>query len=172
MTTVSDQSTQYGFTPLAIARIRGAQQINQIAIYLIYAAIIAFMVFGTLASIKVFHDNQLLYRLFYNLPYALVALTIPITLYDALVIYRYRLNQASMVVMTIGVSTIILIGGLLFADTAWLGLASWLGVAFLFKVSFKRFFNFLDVADLPETDEVSQPESAHRTEKTPLQERE
>ncbi|WP_010197718.1 hypothetical protein [Psychrobacter sp. PAMC 21119] len=149
MTTVSDHSlqkkSQHGFAPLAIARIKGAQRANQIAIYLIYAAILAFVVFGTIASIKAFHDNQLLYQLFYNLPYALVALTIPITIYDALVIYRYRLNQASMIAMSIGVSTIILVGGLLFADTAWLGLSCWLGVAFLFKVSFKRFFNFLEV---------------------------
>lgn len=151
MTTAPDQpsqsASQHGFAPLAIARIKGAQRVNQIAIYLIYAAILAFMVFGTIASIKMFHDNQLLYRLFFNLPYALIALTIPITLYDAFIIYRYRLNQASMVVMTIGVSSIILIGGLLFADTAWLGLASWLGVAFLFKVSFKRFFNFLEAEE-------------------------
>ena len=151
MTTVSDQAfqnkSQYGFAPLAIARIKGAQRVNQIAIYLIYAAILAFMVFGTVASIKAFHDNQLLYQLFYNLPYALVALTIPITIYDALVIYRYRLNQPSMIAMSIGVSTIILVGGLLFADTAWLGLSCWLGVAFLFKVSFKRFFNFLETKE-------------------------
>ena len=151
MTTVSDQSlqkkSQRGFAPLAIARIKGAQRANQIAIYLIYAAILAFMVFGTVASIKAFHDNQLLYQLFYNSPYALIALTIPITIYDALVIYRYRLNQPSMIAMSIGVSTIILLGGLLFADTAWLGLACWLGVAFLFKVSFKRFFNFLETEE-------------------------
>ena len=151
MTTVSDQSlqnkSQRGFAPLAIARIKGAQRANQIAIYLIYAAILAFMVFGTVASIKAFHDNQLLYQLFYNLPYALVALTIPITIYNALVIYRYRLNQPSMIAMSVGVSTIILLGGLLFADTAWLGLACWLGVAFLFKVSFKRFFNFLETEE-------------------------
>ena len=154
MTTVSDHSlqnkSQHGFAPLAIARIKGAQRANQIAIYLIYAAILAFMVFGTIASIKAFHDNQLLYQLFYNLPYALVALTIPITIYDALVIYRYRLNQPSMIAMSIGVSTVILLGGLLFADTAWLGLSCWLGVAFLFKVSFKRFFNFLDAEETSE----------------------
>lgn len=154
MTTVSDPSlqnkSQRGFAPLAIARIKGAQRANQIAVYLIYAAILAFMVFGTIASIKAFHGNQLLYQLFYNLPYALVALTIPITIYDALVIYRYRLNQPSMIAMSIGVSTVILLGGLLFADTAWLGLACWLGVAFLFKVSFKRFFNFLDAEETSE----------------------
>ncbi len=158
MTTVSDQSlqnsSQRGFAPLAIARIKGAQRANQLAIYLIYAAILAFMVFGTIASIKAFHDNQLLYQLFYNLPYALVALTIPITIYDALVIYRYRLNQPSMIAMSIGVSTIILVGGLLFADTAWLGLSCWLGVAFLFKVSFKRFFNFLETEEAEIAEEV------------------
>ena len=151
MTIISDQAlqnkSQYGFAPLAIARIKGAQRANQIAIYLIYAAIVAFMVFGTIASIKAFHDNQLLYQLFYNLPYALVAITIPITIYDALVIYRYRLNQPSMIAMSIGVSTLILVGGILFADTAWLGLSCWLGVAFLFKVSFKRFFNFLETKE-------------------------
>lgn len=151
MTPVSDQAlqnkSQHGFAPLAIARIKGAQRANQIAIYLIYAAILAFVVFGTIASIKAFHDNQLLYQLFYNLPYALVALTIPITLYDALVIYRYRLNQPSMIAMSIGVSTIILVGELLFSDTAWLGLSCWLGVAFLFKVTFKRFFNFLTIKE-------------------------
>ena len=151
MTTALDQDlhtkSQHGFAPLAIARIKGAQRANQLAIYLIYAAIFAFVVFGTIASIKAFHDSQLLYQLFYNLPYALVALTIPITLYDAFVVYRYRLNQPSMIAMSIGVSSIILLGGLLFADTAWLGLSCWLGVAFLFKVSFKRFFNFLDVAN-------------------------
>ncbi len=155
MTTVSDQAlhnkSQHGFAPLAIARIKGAQRANQVAIYLIYAAILSFMIFGTIASIKAFHDNQLLYQLFYNLPYALVALTIPITIYDALVVYRYRLNQPSMIAMSIGVSTIILVGGLLFADTAWLGLSCWLGVAFLFKVTFKRFFNFLEMQEDAET---------------------
>lgn len=160
MTTVSDQSSQHtsqhGFAPLAIARIKGAQRANQIAIYLIYAAIFAFVVFGTIASIKAFHDNQLLYQLFYNLPYALVALTIPITIYDALVVYRYRLNQPSMIAMSIGVSTLILVGGLIFSDTAWLGLSCWLGVAFLFKVSFKRFFNFLEVASTPDADEETE----------------
>jgi len=164
MTTVSDQpsqhKSQHGFAPLAIARIKGAQRANQIAIYLIYAAIFAFVVFGTIASIKAFHDNQLLYQLFYNLPYALVALTIPITIYDALVVYRYRLNQPSMIAMSLGVSTIILVGGLIFADTAWLGLSCWLGVAFLFKVSFKRFFNFLEVAGTPDADEEAESTEA------------
>lgn len=161
-------ASQHGFSPLAIARIKGAQQANKIAIYLIYAAIIAFIVFGTIASIKMFHDNQLLYQLFFNLPYALIYLTIPITLYDAFIIYRYRLNQASMVRMTIGVSSIILIGGLLFADTAWLGLASWLGVAFLFKVSFKRFFDFLAVENLSETNEETSTDIAADSNNKPL----
>ncbi len=154
MTTVSEQVTQHGFPPIAIARIKGAQRANTLAVYLLYAAIIAFMVFGTIASIKMFHDSALLYRLFFNLPYVLIALTIPMTLYDAFIIYRYRLAQSSMVIMCIGVSSIVLIGGLIFADTAWLGLSCWLGVAFFFKVSFKRFFDFLARQDEPENDEA------------------
>lgn len=152
MPTVS--ATQHGFAPLAIERIKGAQRANKIAVYLLYAAIIAFMVFGTIASIKMFHDNTLLYRLFFNLPYILIALTIPITLYDAFIVYRYRLAQASMVIMCIGVSSIVLVGGLIFADTAWLGLSCWLGVAFLFKSNFKRFFDFLALQDEPESNEA------------------
>ncbi len=167
MPIVSDQSTQHGFAPLAIARIKGAQRANQIAIYLIYAAIIAFMVFGTIASIKAFHDNQLLYRLFFNLPYALIALTIPITIYDGLVIYRYRLSQPSMIALSIGVSTIILVGGLLFADTAWLGLASWLGVAFLFRANFKRFFSFLEAETEAEEDLTKEPATAEALQQAP-----
>ena len=154
MTTVSEQVTQHGFPPIAIARIKGAQRANTLAVYLLYAAVIAFMVFGTIASIKMFHDSALLYRLFFNLPYVLIALTIPMTLYDAFIIYRYRLAQSSMVIMCIGVSSIVLIGGLIFADTAWLGLSCWLGVAFFFRVSFKRFFDFLARQDEPENDEA------------------
>ena len=154
MTTVLKQTTQHGFPPIAIARIKGAQRANILAVYLLYAAIIAFMVFGTIASIKMFHDNTVLYRLFFNLPYALIALTIPITLYDAFIIYRYRLAQSSMIIMCIGVSSIVLISGLLFADTAWLGLSCWLGVAFFFRVSFKRFFDFLALQDEPENAET------------------
>ena len=154
MTTVSEQVTQHGFPPIAVARIKGAQRANTLAVYLLYAAIIAFMVFGTIASIKMFHDSALLYRLFFNLPYVLIALTIPMTLYDAFIIYRYRLAQSSMVIMCIGVSSIVLIGGLIFADTAWLGLSCWLGVAFFFRVSFKRFFDFLARQDEPENDEA------------------
>ncbi len=142
MTTVSDQK-QHGFAPLAIERIRGAQRVNRIAVYMLYAAMLAFILFGTIASIKRFHDSQLLYQLYFTLPYALIALTIPITLYSAFIIHRYRLSQPSMVALAIGVSTIVLVGGLLFADTAWLGLSCWLGVAFLFKANFKRFFDFL-----------------------------
>ncbi|WP_367111173.1 hypothetical protein [uncultured Psychrobacter sp.] len=143
MTIASTQATQHGFAPLAIARIKGAQRANKLAVYMLYVAMVAFILFGTIASIKMFHDNTLLYWLYFKLPYLLIALTIPITLYNAFIIYRYRLSQTSMVIMTIGVSALVLIGGLIFADTAWLGLSCWLGVAFLFKSNFKRFFDFL-----------------------------
>ncbi|WP_223193214.1 MULTISPECIES: hypothetical protein [Psychrobacter] len=129
--------------PQVIHVIKGAARANKIAIYLIYAAIAAFLIFGTLASLTAFHNNQLLYRLFFNLPYALIALTIPVTLYDAFIIYRYRLSQPSMVFLAIGVSIVVTLGNLLFSDSIWLGLSCWLGVAFLFQANFKRFFKYL-----------------------------
>jgi hypothetical protein len=154
MTTVPNQAHPYGIPPLAITRIRGAQKANKIAIVMSCIALAAFVIFGTIASIKMFHDNQLLYRLYYNVPFILIALTIPITLYNAFIVYRYRLSQTSMVIMTVGVSSIILLGGMIFADTVWLGLSCWLGVAFLFQVSFKRFFDFLEAEN--ETENVEQ----------------
>ncbi|GAA0323848.1 hypothetical protein [Psychrobacter aestuarii] len=153
---LSHDAPRHGFSPLAIARIEGARRANKIAIYLIYAAIAAFVVFGTIASLQSFHSSDVLYQLFYYLPYLLIALTIPLTVYDALVLYRYRLSQPSMIALSVGVSTVLLIGGLLFASTAWLGLASWLGVAFLFQANFRRFFKFLAADDVANDDATAQ----------------
>ena len=139
----SSDALRHGFSPLAIARIEGAKRANTIAIYLCYAALGAFIVFGTIASLQRFHSSDVLYQLFYYLPYVLIALTIPLTVYDALVLYRYRLSQPSMIALSVGISTVLLIGGLLFASSIWIGLASWLGVAFLFRANFRRFFKFL-----------------------------
>lgn len=135
--TTESKTTGFGFPALAIVRILGAKRLNQISIYLIYAAIVAFVVFGTIASIKAFHDSQLLYQVFHYLPYALVGLSIPLTLYCAFILYRYRLSQPSMIALCIGVSS------LLFLLSTYVALASWIGVAFLFKANFTRFSKYL-----------------------------
>lgn len=144
-------TSQGGFTPLAIDRIRGAQTLNRYAIYAIYVAIAAFIVLGTIASLKAYRDSDVLYMLFYSLPYVLVGLTVPITLYNAFIILRYRLNQPSMVAISIGLAVVITVVSLIFSLSGWLwlGLAAWMGAAFLFSANFKRFFKFLAERESP-----------------------
>ncbi|WP_227430233.1 hypothetical protein [Psychrobacter sp. I-STPA6b] len=134
-----------GFPPLAITRIKEAQKLNRIAIYLVCLALACFVFFGTLASVQYFHDSDLLYQLFHYLPYALVGLSVPLTLYDAFIIYRYRLNQPSILILSIGIALSLLLICLLFqlVDWLWLGIVAWIGVAFLFQANFKRFFKFI-----------------------------
>ncbi|MDO5770413.1 MAG: hypothetical protein Q4P13_12995 [Psychrobacter sp.] len=155
-----------GFPLAAVERIRGAQILNRYAIYAIYVAIAAFIIFGTIASLKAYRDSDMLYRLFYYLPYVLVGLTVPITLYDAFIILRYQLNQPSMVAISIGLALIITVVSLLFSLSGWLwlGIAAWMGAAFLFSANFKRFFKFMDEqasSDTPASSSTHSPNSAN-----------
>lgn len=131
-------TTQHGFSSVVINLIRQAQTLNKWSIYLIYLAIIAFLIFGTLKSLSHFHDSQLIYTLFHWLPYGLVGLSIPLSCYVAFILYRYRLSQPSMIATCLGV------GFGLFAISSYVALAAWIGVAFMFKANLTRFFNFID----------------------------
>jgi hypothetical protein len=115
-----------------------ARTLNKASIYLIYLAIGAFLVFGTLKSLTVFHDSELMYTLFHYLPYTLVGLTIPVSCYVAFILFRYRLSQPSMLALCLGV------GFGLFLISSYVALAAWIGVAFMFKANLTRFFNFLE----------------------------
>lgn len=115
-----------------------ARTLNKASVYLIYLAIGAFLVFGTLKSLTVFHDSELMYTLFHYLPYTLVGLTIPVSCYVAFILFRYRLSQPSMLALCLGV------GFGLFLISSYVALAAWIGVAFMFKANLTRFFNFLE----------------------------
>lgn len=126
------------FSPIVLNLIRQAQTLNKINIYLIYLAIIAFLIFGTLKSLPAFQQSELMYQLFHFVPYGLIGLSIPLSCYVAFILYRYRLSQPSMLALCIGV------GFGLFAISSYVALASWIGVAFMFKANLTRFFNFID----------------------------
>lgn len=128
---------QRGYPRLAIIRIREAQILNRWVIRLIYVAIIAFVLFGTLASLSRFRDSQWVYWGFHYLPYLLVAVGIPASLYTAWILYRYRLSQPSMLVLAVVVATAT------FILSTYVALVAWIGVAFLFKANLTRFFRFL-----------------------------
>lgn len=135
-----------GFPAAAIKLLRNAQKMNKLSILCIVLAIFAFVVFGTLASLKMFHGSKQMYWLFHYLPYILVGLTIPFTLYQAFLVHRYRLSQPSMLVTSVGGASLLLIVCLLFSlsDWLWLAMSAWIGVAYWFQATFKRFFNFIE----------------------------
>ncbi|MFW2176688.1 MULTISPECIES: hypothetical protein [unclassified Moraxella] len=138
----SEQSTStpstHGFSPIVVNLIEQAKTLNQFSIYLIYGAIGLFLLFGTLKSLPMFHDNTLIYQGFYYLPYGLIGLSIPLSCYVAFILYRYRLSQPSMILTCLGV------GFGLFAISSYVAFASWIGVAFMFKANLKRFFTFIE----------------------------
>ncbi|ELA09225.1 hypothetical protein MOMA_02430 [Moraxella macacae 0408225] len=123
--------------PAIIAIINTAKTVNQISIYLIYLAIVLFLLFGTLKSLPKFHDNTLIYHGFYYISYSVIGLTIPLSCFVAFILYRYRLSQPGMIVMCLAV------GFGLFFISSYVAFASWIGVAFMFKANLKRFFSFL-----------------------------
>lgn len=131
-------TAQSNFPPIVLNLIRQAQMLNKISIYLIYLAIIAFLIFGTLKSLPAFQQSELIYQLFHFVPYGLIGLSIPLSCYVAFILYRYRLSQPSMIVTCLGV------GFGIFAVSSYVALASWIGVAFMFKANLKRFFNFIE----------------------------
>ena len=142
----ASKGTIAGFPAAAIKLLRDAQKMNKLSILCIVLAIFAFVVFGTLASLKMFHGSKQMYWLFHYLPYILVGLTIPFTLYQAFLVYRYRLSQPSMLVTSVGGASLLLIVCLLFSlsDWLWLAMSAWIGVAYWFQATFKRFFNFIE----------------------------
>lgn len=145
-TASASKSSIAGFPAAAIKLLRDAQKMNKLSILCIVLAIFAFVVFGTLASLKMFHGSKQMYWLFHYLPYILVGLTIPFTLYQAFLVYRYRLSQPSMLVTSVGGASLLLIVCLLFSlsDWLWLAMSAWIGVAYWFQATFKRFFNFIE----------------------------
>lgn len=142
-----DERLLTGFSQQVLAIIQQAKMLNTLTIYLIYLAIVAFLVFGTLKSLAKFHDSEVIYGLFHYVPYTLVGLSIPLSCYVAFILYRYRLSQPSMVALCLGV------GFGLFAVSSYVALAAWIGVAFMFRANLTRFFNFIEQQTSSSVDE-------------------
>lgn len=117
--------------------IQWANKLNHLSIGLIYIAIVCFVLFGTLASLAKFKDSPMVYGLFHYLPYALIGLTIPASLFVALVLWRSRISDASILLVAL------LVAGLLFILSPFVAFCAWIGVAFMFKANLKRFYQFL-----------------------------
>lgn len=138
---------------LTIKHIKKAITTANISIGLGLLAILVFGVFGTLASMAAFKDSLVIYYMFHYLPYLLIALSIPFSLYHLFLLTRYRIIQFGMIVILLatGIGLLMISGVFLIRQGAsvaffmslFLAMIAWFGMPFLFKVSFKKFLNFL-----------------------------
>lgn len=129
-----------------------AKQLGRISIWLGIAAIGVFCVFGTLASMASFHQSTVVYWMFYAVPYVLVALSVPISLYQAFLLYRYRVIDPKILMMVLmaGMGLVLMALGFWWMEqdisatmTLFLAMIAWFAMPFLFGVNITRYLQFL-----------------------------
>lgn len=126
----------------------------QWAVYLGWVAIVCFCVFGTLASLARFADSQTVYWLFHYLPYVLVLLSVPTSLYHLFLMYRYRIIQANILMIMLSFGLLLpLVAAIKYpsdpkqaAMALFLAVIAWFAMPYLLKVNITRFLNFLQKA--------------------------
>ncbi|OAV10514.1 hypothetical protein AO377_0894 [Moraxella catarrhalis] len=119
-----------------------------------FGAIVCFCIFGTLASLPMFKDSIWIYYAFHYLPYALIAITIPISLYHGFLLRRYRVMDGSIlaVILATGIALLgftVVWGFSIGMDTVFfmalfLAMIAWFGMPFLFRVNLKKIASFLE----------------------------
>lgn len=130
--------------PTLIKLIGDALSLCKISIGLGLCAVGCFVVFGTLASLAKFANHAMIYYAFHYLPYALIGLSIPISLYHLFLLHRYRLLQFGILMMIM----IMAIG--LFWLSDFLAFVAWFAIPYLAKVNLHRFLAFLTGQPVPE----------------------
>lgn len=130
--------------PQLIGLIENALSLSKISIGLGLLAVVCFVIFGTLASMANFASHTLIYYVFHYLPYILIGLSIPISLYHLFLLHRYRLLQFGILMMII-----ILAVGLFWLST-FMAFVAWFSIPYLAKVNLHRFLAFLKGDPVPE----------------------
>lgn len=138
---------------IVITRIKEAITLTNLSVALGVLAIICFCIFGTLASMAKFKDSIIIYSLFHYLPYGLIGISIPISIYHLLLIGRYRILQRSIIAIVsgsgIGSVLITLSIGIWqgtsigFFMSVFLTMIIWFSMPFLFRVNLKKFLSHL-----------------------------
>lgn len=133
--------------------IRSALSLANVSVYLGLSAMVCVCVFGTLASLSAFKDSTLIYVAFHYVPYLLIALSMPISLYHAFILGRYRIIQSGILKMILLVGFALLFfslamwikgQGMAFYMSLFLAMIAWFGMPFLFRVNLRKFLNFLE----------------------------
>ena len=99
-----------------------------------------------------FKDSEAIYYAFHYLPYALIGLSIPITLYHVFLMYRYRIIQANILLIMLSFGLLLPVvalikyingDGIQAAMAVFLAMVAWFSMPYLLKVNIIRFLNFL-----------------------------
>ena len=119
-----------------------------------FGAIVCFCIFGTLASLPMFKDSIWIYYAFHYLPYALIAMTMPISLYHGFLLMRYRVMDGSILAVILATGMVLLgftvvwgfsIGmDTVFFMALFLAMIAWFGMPFLFRFNLQKFASFLE----------------------------
>lgn len=136
-----------------INHITNALKLANISIALGLLAVLSFLLFGTLASLNIFHADTAVYYAFHYLPYLLICFSIPISIYHAFLLMRYRIIDSVILLLVMCVGFLLP----LFAVVSWLtslnpinsfmslflAMIAWFSMPFLFRVNLIKFQNFL-----------------------------
>lgn len=128
-----------------------AKKRNQYSIYLNYIAIFCFIILGTMASMRTFHQNALIGILFGYLPYLLIVLSIPMSLYCAFLCYRYKIIQRFILNMALAFCALLtFIAAFYYYSSPTTGRVllfvaaiAWFSLPYLLKVNIARFLDYL-----------------------------
>lgn len=144
---------------ILIQRINEAIKLSNISVYLGMLAIGCFCVFGTLASMASFKDSQLIYVAFHYLPYVLIGLSVPVSVYLWWLLSRYKVVQAGILLLILatgvggGIISVVFYAvdgvGTRFFMSVFLTMMAWFGMPYLFRVNLKKFLKFLQDATTP-----------------------
>ena len=112
-----------------------AEKTNRIALMLVYLAVLAFVITGTLYSLQVSRD--LTEMALEYLPMSLVALSIPCSLFCGFLLVRLGISHTQTLLMMFITATVLL------GFSPYFGMAAWLGIPFVFKSNLKKYRLFL-----------------------------
>lgn len=102
-----------------------------------FLAVGCFLLFGTLSTLKQLAGNAMIYAGFHYLPYALIALSVPLSLYHVFLSVRYRIIQARILII------MVMLGVGLLLVSPFMAMIAWFAMPYLFKVNFKRYLEYL-----------------------------
>ena len=170
MTDLFSNSAQVGKSNRLRPLMMQALGLSRISIWLGWAGVAVFVCFGTLASLRTFASHGGIFMGFYYLPYVLVGLSAPISLYQLFLVQRYRLMQAGMIRLLLVMVLSLSVGAVIAVSTqgrselalglSFMALCAWFALPYLLKVSLKRFISFLNEpapADTPTNKPTDKP---------------